>query len=196
MSKKIAFFDMDHTLTANETLLPWLIEIKGVAKTYITAVIAAFLHLFIGFPDDRRTRYKKLWLRMLLKGVKKEDAIAAAYRLYPRLKWLKEQTDALEEHLENGDEVVVATGAATLLAAILVEKRFGRAITVIGTELEILDDGKFSGRLISDNCVRAAKAVAVKAYMDKNGPYEESWGYGNPPHDEPMIDLLDHGRLV
>lgn len=193
--KYIAFFDMDHTLTASETLLPWLIEIRGVFRTCTTAALAGIWHLFAGFPGDRRTRYKKLWLSLLLRDVSLAEAQAAGCRLFARLRWLEPQVTALQTHRDKGHDVVVATGAATLLAEILITEKFGAGITVIGTELEI-KNGHLTGKLSSENCVRIAKAKAVSAYMAHHGPYAESWGYGNPPHDLPMLSLLDHPKLI
>jgi phosphoserine phosphatase len=70
-----------------------------------------------------------------------------------------------------------------------------KADAVIGTDLEVVD-GKLTGRLASVNCVRDEKARRVAEWVGANGPFKESWGYGNRPHDLAMLALTDHPTVI
>ncbi|MDP9195917.1 MAG: haloacid dehalogenase-like hydrolase, partial [Pseudomonadota bacterium] len=63
------------------------------------------------------------------------------------------------------------------------------------TDLEVVD-GILTGRMDGGNCVRQEKARRVRAFLEQHGPFDETWGYGNRPHDIPMLDLLDHRIIV
>ena len=46
------------------------------------------------------------------------------------------------------------------------------------------------------NCVRKWKAQMLSEYLGTVEPFAESWGYGNFPHDVPMLNLLKHQIIV
>ena len=71
----------------------------------------------------------------------------------------------------------------------------GKADAVIGTDLEIVN-GKLTGKLAGANCIRDEKARRVAEWVSQNGPFQESWGYGNRPHDLAMLALTDNPVVV
>ncbi|GAB5389518.1 MAG: hypothetical protein Alpg2KO_24860 [Alphaproteobacteria bacterium] len=193
--KKLAVFDLDATLTRRDTLLPWLEMICGKGRVRRAAMRAGMAHVWAGRPGDRRTRFKRLWLRRLLKGVEVARAEQAAHELAAHLDWIPPRCSAREGHLKRGDTVLLATGAATLLGRILMEHRFGGVTDVLGTELEIAG-GHFTGEMSGPNSVRQAKAKRVKDWIEQHGPFEHISGYGNAPHDLPMLALCDQRTIV
>jgi phosphoserine phosphatase len=46
------------------------------------------------------------------------------------------------------------------------------------------------------NCVRLRKAERVAEWLQDNGPFDDTYGYGNAPHDLPMLELLNHKIIV
>ena len=66
---------------------------------------------------------------------------------------------------------------------------------IICTQIEV-KDGAVIGTMVRGNCVRQRKAELVEEYLERNGPFAESWGYGNLPHDLPMLDLLKHRVII
>ncbi|MEO3434800.1 HAD-IB family hydrolase [Inquilinus sp. CAU 1745] len=196
MTRVAAFFDFDCTLTRQDTLMPWLMELRGRRRTYYTAVRVGIAHPFRRDTGsgDLRTRVKAALLARLLVNVAVDDAREAAARLFNRLDWRDDIVRAFEDHLEKGHRVVVATGAPTVVAEPLLQKRFGGA-EIIGTELEV-DGGRLTGRMKGVNCVRQGKAALVSDWLEINGPFEDLYGYGNRPHDLPMLALMTHRRIV
>lgn len=219
----VAVFDLDCTLTRRDTMLPWLILLRGRARV-ATAITFALRHVMpmlrrsgalrpglpvpvtaVGLMElermpfdhlrpDLGSRVKASVYRQLLGGIPVPRALAAAEELGRRVAWNPDMAAALERHRDSGHRVVVATGCASLCARTLIERRFGIR-EVLGTELEA-QDGVLTGRLATPNCVRAYKAERVGAWLETEGPFGESWGYGNKPHDLPMLALLDNRTIV
>jgi phosphoserine phosphatase len=48
----------------------------------------------------------------------------------------------------------------------------------------------------SDNCVRLAKAERLRDWLARNGPFRSVAGYGNAPHDLPMLALCDRRTVI
>ncbi|MBM3491918.1 MAG: HAD-IB family phosphatase [Alphaproteobacteria bacterium] len=193
----LAVFDFDGTLTRRDTLLPWLAELRGWRRTLIAAARAGLAAPLRPRRDgaDTRTAIKQRLLRQLLTGVEQAAGVAAAQRLARRLSWRASGLDALQRHRQAGDRVLIATGAADFVARTLLAERFGDRLEVIGTTLE-LDRGRFTGRMLGANCVRRAKADRLRNWLVENGPFHSISGYGNAPHDLPMLALCDHRTMI
>ena len=102
---------------------------------------------------------------------------------------------AFQGHRRAGDVLVIATGSPRLVVERLAAEHCPPDL-VIGTELELAADGRLTGRLAGPNCVREDKARRVGDWLAAQGPVRASYGYGNHPHDLPMLALVDHPRLV
>jgi HAD superfamily phosphoserine phosphatase-like hydrolase len=102
---------------------------------------------------------------------------------------------ALNAHREAGCAIVIATGAPEIYVAALLRAGGIKADAIVATAVEIVD-GKLTGRLAGPNCVRDEKARRVTEWVAANGPFTESWGYGNRPHDLAMLALTDHPTVI
>jgi phosphoserine phosphatase len=100
---------------------------------------------------------------------------------------------ALRDHHAQGDKIVIASGGLDLYLPELLQNIPYDALicTQIGTSDDIV-----TGEMINGNCVRLRKAELVGAWLAANGPFEQSFGYGNYPHDVPMLGLLKHRIIV
>lgn len=56
--------------------------------------------------------------------------------------------------------------------------------------------GALTGAMVGGNCVRARKAAMVQDWLDRHGRFEDSWGYGNAPHDLPMMALMKNRVVI
>jgi HAD superfamily hydrolase (TIGR01490 family) len=192
----VAFFDFDCTLTARDTLMPWLFALKGRRRTLWAAARVGVTHPLRADTGagDLRTRVKSALFARLLAGVAVEDALAATDKVAAKVLFRADMARRVEEHLAQGDRVVVATGAPTLVAGPIVAARFGLK-EVIGTELEV-EGGRLTGRFAGPNCIRHAKAALVEDWLARNAAGAIRHGYGNRPHDLPMLALMDHATVV
>jgi len=195
--KRLAIFDFDHTLITGDSFLPFLAFAAGRAQTY--AALAEALTL-LGIrkaqhkvPQGARSFLKSHLLYRLLSG-KKRDALhdaAAQTRL-----WQTENTSILRrlhDHHDRGDTVLIASGGLNLyLPESLRDIPHDALIcTDIGVE-----NGVVTGDMINGNCVRQCKAERVASWMTVNGVFEETFAYGNYPHDLPMLNLVQHRVIV
>jgi len=191
MKRAAAFFDFDGTLVKGDSLLPFL----GFTVGWLRLGWAFALSLVWpekGHPDWR-TGVKAALLYRTLKGVPADRARAAAKKLSPLKLWKEPAHGALLKLKHDGAVIVVATGALSLYIGRLVEDL--PVDHIIATDMEE-HDGILTGRMAGGNCVRAEKARRVDAFMRTHGPFEETWGYGNAPHDLPMLALLTHQTVV
>jgi HAD superfamily hydrolase (TIGR01490 family) len=145
--------------------------------------------------SDIRGRAKETILRWSIRGATLTEAQAAGRLLGQRIRWRQGVIAALNSHREAGRAIVIATGSPELYVAPLLRAAGIKADAVIGTALEVVD-GKLTGRLAGANCVRDEKARRVSQWMVENGPFGESWGYGNRPHDLAMLALTDHPTII
>lgn len=189
----LALFDYDNTLVKGDSLWPFLVAAVGRWRA-VRGALAAALSIPCAWSagKDWRTAFKEGMLRRLLGGAQVADLQNAieSMRQWPVE---KPAAQALREHRAKGHRVVIASGGLDLylpsaLAALPYDD-------LLCTRMEVVD-GALTGRLIEGNCVRAKKAQTVAAYLAQRGPFDETWGYGNAPHDLPMLALCDHRVVV
>lgn len=195
--KNVAIFDFDNTIIEGDSFMPFLTYACGVLPAY-AAGAAALVHYGVRRlqkkpTESLRTFVKAFMLRELLGGKKVEDLEEAAFRTRAWQKVNDEMMEALKGHRAKGDTIVIASGSLDLYLGELVRDIPHEAI--ICTDVEV-KDGVVTGEMINGNCVRLCKAVRVKEWLEKNGPFGESFGYGNYPHDMPMLNLVKHRVIV
>ena len=195
--KKVAIFDFDGTLIKGDSLLPFLSFVAGnvaVFSAIVEGVVCYIRKRAEKKPvESRRTFIKRFLLRRILKGKKKDDLRAAVLETLSWMKTNEAITAKLREHREKGDVVVIASGSLDLYLSELLQDIPHDAL--ICTEVGV-ENGVVTGEMIKGNCVRKGKAARVKEWLDKNGPFEDSFGYGNAPHDLPMLELVKHKMVV
>ena len=193
MSRGVALFDLDHTLTRQDSFPMWIAILVGWRRTLRAFAMAGFA--VRPGRSDLRGRAKESILRWSVRGATLAEAQAAGRLLGQRIRWRENVLAALNAHRAAGCAIVIATGAPELYVAPLLRAAGIKADAVIGTDLEVVD-GKLTGRLASGNCVRDEKARRVAEWVVANGPFKESWGYGNRPHDLAMLALTDHPTVI
>jgi HAD superfamily hydrolase (TIGR01490 family) len=189
----LALFDLDGTLTRGDTLFTWMAVLLGRARAS-----AAFARAFgkLRTPDamaaDWRGRVKCAFLQHAA-GIETRRAAEAGAQIRDTIKWRSPIVDALRAHASLGHRIVIVTGAPQIyLPALLAHLPVD---AMLGADLEE-ENGRLTGRLAAPNPVRAAKRDRVQAWLEANGPFGERWGYGNAPHDLPMLTLVDHKIVV
>ncbi|QQR69054.1 MAG: haloacid dehalogenase-like hydrolase [Alphaproteobacteria bacterium] len=198
----IAVFDFDGTLCHGDSLADFLIELAGPARFAMAAAIEGGKTAWgmVGSQNrigaERRSLFKAGLLRRLLADMPLETAKAAAARLPGRIRWREDVVEILRQHKARGHHILVASGGLDLYLPPLLEPLGVDAI--LATPMEVDDQGRLTGAMLGGlktNCVRVEKARRVSDYLAAQAPYGDSWGYGNLPHDYPMLSLLHH-RLV
>jgi HAD superfamily phosphoserine phosphatase-like hydrolase len=196
----VAVFDFDHTLILGDSLWPFLIYVAGWPRALVALAEAALLFAVRyaknkGDPAlaDWRTFIKARLLRRLLAGRRVDMLGPATEKLHAWCAWNKPVRQALLDHYARGHSIVIASGGCDLYLSDLLKDLPPH--TLICTAVEVRD-GVITGGMPSGNCVRQGKAEMLARYLAANGPFAESWGYGNFPHDVPMLALLQHRVIV
>ncbi|WP_119680059.1 HAD family hydrolase [Indioceanicola profundi] len=194
----LAIFDFDGTLVQGDSLLPFLELVAGRtrARTALLRAVRASVwdRAVRSGREDSRTAVKAGLLKRTLKGVPVEQARAAAKQLGAWIRWNPTILEALRRHADRGDRVVVATGALKLYMPDLLGDL--PVDDLIATEMEIAD-GILTGRMChGGNCVREEKARRITEYLERNGPFATTYGYGNRPSDLPFLALMEHPVVV
>ena len=190
--RTVAVFDFDNTLVKGDSLWPFLIAVAGRFRCYL-ALLEAVLDLAFVKTDDPRTFIKEHLLRRLLARRKLADVQSVLKNFAKWPEWLEPTTSTLRMHHAAGHHVVIASGGLDLYLPTLLEDIPYHALICTGMEVK---DGVITGAMQTQNCVRTRKAQMVETYLKTQDPFPVSWGYGNYPHDVPMLDLLQHRVVV
>ena len=188
----IAVFDYDNTLVKGDSLWPFLVAVAGWRRCVIVLIKALVIRTVQNPKGDKRTFIKDYLLRNLLGGRRVDDLVPAMKKMKAWPKELK-TLQKLREHHAAGHHIVIASGSLDLYLPVLLEDIPHNAL--ICTCMEV-DGGIVTGRMIDGNCVRKRKAELVANYLLENGPFSESWGYGNLPHDALMLSLVQKKYFV
>ncbi|MDR3425257.1 MAG: HAD family hydrolase [Alphaproteobacteria bacterium] len=195
--KRAAIFDYDNTLIAGDSFFPFLTHAAGFVPAYAALTLALCSYAFrraLGKPlVSLRTFVKDDLLYRLLKG-KKRDALKDACE--KTRQWQSINLPVMQkllEHSKRGDTIVIASGSLDLYIFDLLQDVPHDA--VICTDIGV-ENGIITGEMIHGNCVRQRKAERVAAWLMQNGPFDETFAYGNYPHDLPMMELAKHRIIV
>lgn len=193
---QVAAFDVDHTLTNKDCVVPFLREVAG-------------WHLYIGLvwrvlPLSRalftrdRDRVKAIATRVALAGrsIEQVDAKALGFasRVFPA--WLREDTvRRLRWHHSQGHKVVLVSASYSLYL-----KYLGKLLgcdAVMGTECETNAGSKFTGSLVGANCRGAEKERRLREWLDGEGfGSYVLYAYGDSAGDDQMLAMADHAFRI
>ncbi len=195
--KKVAVFDFDGTLIKGDSLWPFLIYASSAVDVFAAVAEGlgryALIRVMEGQTISLRTSVKDFVLRRILKGKKRDALKDAAFKVFMWREINEPIMQKLQEHRAKGDTIVIASGSLDLYLGELLNDIPHDA--VICTEIGV-ENGIVTGEMTKGNCVRKRKAARVKEWLDSHGPFEDSFGYGNAPHDLPMLELVKHKEIV
>lgn len=191
--KRIAVFDFDATLAAHDSLWPFLKAAAGCPRYYAALLAGTFVYLVTPKNKDSRTAAKKTVLRRTLAGRSLESLKPAVERMKKWPRWMGAY-EALLKHHAQGHHILIASGSLDVYMPFMLQILPHDGL--LCTQMEV-KDGVLTGEMgASGHCVRQRKAELVAAYMQEHGPFVESWGYGNAPHDLPMMALMTHQTVI
>jgi phosphatidylglycerophosphatase C len=112
---------------------------------------------------------------------------AMATRLRP------EVVASLQAHLAAGAAVVVVTASPELVVA-PIARQLG-PVPVLGTRLEVDDDGRLTGRLLGPNVRGQEKLRRLTEWLADSGS-SMRWAYGDSPGDQELLDAAPEPTWV
>ncbi|MEQ9166806.1 MAG: HAD family hydrolase [Fulvivirga sp.] len=190
MSKKLALFDFDGTITTKDSFLEFLKFHKGGLNfLFGFALLSPYLvAMKLGLIPNWKA--KEIVLKYFLNGLSVEDMknVSADFsaKIIPRL--LRNRAmDQIKKHQENGDDIYIVSASAEDWLKPWCDQI---GIKLIGTRLEIIDE-KITGRIDGYNCYGQEKVERVKAEIDIS-KYSEIYVYGDSRGDKEMLALAHY----
>ena len=187
MSRRIAFFDFDGTITSKDTLLEVIKYRHGVKKFYFGFLLhSPFLIAYkLGIISNQLAKEKVLrWFFRKMtpdqfQALSDEFARTAIPALI-RPKALEE----IKKLKASGAEVVIVSASAENWIA-----QWCRSmdLQLIATQLECTN-GFLTGRINGKNCHGEEKVERIKAKYDLS-EYKDIYCYGDTSGDRPMLGL-------
>ena len=187
MSKKIAFFDFDGTITTDDSLLKFIRFVVGDRRFLLGLVVLSpmlVLYKLKLIPNYKAKQYMLSWF---FKGMS-EDAffkVANEYSLVHIDKIVRQKAiEKINWHKNQGHKVVVVSASIECWLRPWCEKN---NLELIATKLEIKDD-IVTGKLLSKNCYGVEKVNRIKELYNLE-KYDYIYAYGDSDGDKQMLSL-------
>jgi phosphatidylglycerophosphatase C len=184
MTRTVAAFDFDGTLTRRDTMLPFLARLVGPAR--LSAALASAAPHFAN-----RDAAKARLLERLLTGRDHVELLAHGKEYGERLAAEAVTTHMRERlawHQAANHEIVIVS--ASLDVYVDAAARSLEVEHVLCTTLAVGDDGQCTGKLQGGNCRGLEKAARLRAHLGDNDV--DLWAYGNSGGDRAMLALAQH----
>ena len=187
MSKKIAFFDFDGTITKDDSLLKFIRFVVGDRRFLIGLVVLSpmlVLYKLKLIPNYKAKQYMLSWFFI---GMSKDAFLKVAneYSLVHIDKILRPKAiEKINWHKNQGHKVVVVSASIECWIRPWCEKN---SLELIATKLEIKDD-IVTGKLLSKNCYGVEKINRIKEIYNLKD-FEYIYSYGDSSGDKQMLEL-------
>jgi phosphatidylglycerophosphatase C len=188
MSRRLALFDFDGTITSRDTMFGFVFHARGAVRTllglaWLSPMLVA--HVLGLVPSERA---KVLLLRHFFAGERRERLAALGRSFVAHIDAITrpEARARLDWHRQSGHDVVVVSASLDLWLAPWAE-HYGLRVLCTGAHW---DGEVFTGALSTPNCNGASKEERVRAELDLEA-YEFVYGYGDSAGDAEMLALAD-----
>lgn len=189
----VAAFDFDGTITYRETLGPFLVHTLGATRVARDALVLS--PTLTGYAlglirnDIAKERVFVRCLGGMQMDVLRERAELFAATGLPRL-IRQEALRRLGWHKRHGHRCVVISASLELyVKPWAISAGFD---DVIATHIEILPDGRTTGRLAGPNCFGIEKVRQLEALLGGRSRYT-LYAYGDSRGDKELLAAADHG---
>lgn len=188
----VVAFDVDHTLTVADSVVPFMIRVAGRAR--FARIIATNIVDVVrrGLRRDRNG-LKQLFAQQVFSGLNTDDVRSTGVEFASWVVASRMRADTatrLREHQEAGHVVL------------LVSASFGEYLHAVGdllevdavlcTELETEGD-LYTGRLVGNNCRGEEKRLRVQAWLEETGIGGSTidFAYGDSDGDTQLLEMAD-----
>lgn len=190
----LAAFDFDGTISRRDSLLPFLVAVRGRAAVAgaIARLTPQLAAMAVGRGDRDAT--KERLVAALLTGHSARELHAAGRRHADNLaRHLRPATlERVAWHRNEGHRLVMISASPSVyLEPLAAELGFD---ALLATELEV-GDGRLTGRLAGTNVRGPEKVARLDLWLGDRRP-TEMWAYGDSAGDRELLDRADHAFLV
>jgi phosphatidylglycerophosphatase C len=195
VSVTLAAFDVDHTLTKRDCVLPFLLRVAGWPGMIGIGFRLAPLGIGYLLRRKRRDDVKAALAVAVFSGrsVDEIDRLAEGFAQQTFDRWMRPDTLArLRWHQGQGHAVtLVSASFATYLRPLA---RLLDVPDVLATELAHSSTGQLTGALDGPNCRGAEKVARLQTQYPLRPAVV--WAYGDSAGDTEMLAWADHACLV
>jgi len=194
----VVAFDVDGTLTRNDSVVPFL---KRFARRPVVLVrsVLQLPAVAVALVRRDRDRLRAAASKAVLAGLAYTDVQAAGEQFAAEIVEgrLRDDTPArLRWHVAQGHRVVLVSASYDVYLHGLASALGAEA--VLATRLTVRD-GRCTGRLDGANCRGAEKVARLDAWLheqDLTRDDIELWGYGDSAGDRELLAWADHAVWV
>ena len=195
-SRPLAVFDLDGTLVARDTFLPFLLRYAWTRRRLRPLLtLPIYLGLYAcRLLSDRAAKERVLisFLRGRSKFETAEDATRFA-RTWVQPRMRTEVMSKLREHQQAGHRVVLLSASPDVYVPAIAREL---GITEVVCTRVAGDDATWNGALVGGNCKGTAKLDRLREYLGCDRWATESFAYGDRPHDLTVLRWAGSGFLV
>ncbi len=187
MSKRIAFFDFDGTITEKDTLLEFIKYSRGIWRFYTGFALNAPVLVAYKLNIISNQRAKEIMLRHFFGGMDadKFNALAAEFStsVVPSLMRPKALSEIEKLKTLNAEIVIVTASPENWISGWCARE----GIRCIATRL-VVEENKITGRILGINCHGEEKVSRIRSDYDLS-LYSDLYCYGDTNGDLPMLAL-------
>lgn len=197
MSVVVAAFDVDHTLTVRDCVVPFMVRTAGrigFAKACLTQPIDLVRCVLRRDRDSIKAHF----VAQIFKGRRVEDVEQDGVLFASEVvgSWMRaDVVRRMRWHQSQGHVVVLVS--ASLDAYLQFFGDLCEVDAVLCTQLEI-EDGVYTGKIVGKNCRGQEKVARLQQWFEESGLSAESltYAYGDSSGDTAMLESADFGFLV
>lgn len=191
MKKGIAFFDLDGTITSNDTFIDFIVFCRGKIYFFLGLLVLSPFIIFYLLKLYSNHKLKELFFTYYLAEKYSIEELHNYGKFYslnklPRIVH-KEALRQINWHKENNHEVIILTASSSIWLSYWCEFH---KLELIGTQFEI-KDGKYTGKISGKNCHGLEKQKIVDKILNKNQIFL-TYGYGDSKADKLFLGRLKY----
>ena len=193
----VAAFDVDHTLTVRDCVVPFMRKVAGTGSLVSSMLRRPIVVARLLLAKDR-DGLKTLFVSAAFAGRSVEEVSDVAVRFASEIaeNWMREDVaERMRWHQEQGHVVVLVS--ASLQPYLEVLGDLLEVDAVLCTQLQS-QDGVYTGELLGNNCRGEEKVVRLHEWCTTANISLDSvkFAYGDSSGDRQMLASVDNGILV
>ncbi len=187
---KLYAFDFDGTLTTKDTLLEFIRYAKGNVSFFIGFVIYAPILILMKIRLYPNWKAKQKIFSYFFKGmdINKFDYICCRFAKDSKKLLCKKGMETINKCIKEGDKVVIVSASIDNWVAPFF---YGLDVNILGTKIAV-EDGKITGRFLTNNCYGQEKVNRIIEQYPNRGGYQLI-AYGDSCGDKEMLEYADKG---
>ncbi len=197
MSRPVAFFDFDGTLTYSDTLVPFLRMLRGLPQLSLDLLKVSPWLTGYALRLVQNDKAKQVLLKQSL-GTHKINELDSYGRRFAKQRLpdmiRPDAFERLRTHQRNGDICVLVSASLNIYLEPWISDN--DLDFCLCSSLETDSEDKVTGQLLGGNCYGEEKVKRIKNLIQEIGTPSKTYAYGNSKGDIPMLNFVDEGYWV